>query len=86
MYVDKLDGKIDEAFYDRKSKEWPSGQERCLRAIEEHQEANQTYIEEGVRLLELANDAYRLFQKQKSTDKRQLLNFVLSNCTWAAAR
>jgi site-specific DNA recombinase len=82
MYVDKLDGKVDGAFFDRMSAEWRAEQDRCLREIERHQEADQSYLEEGVRLLELARNAQRLFEKQNPREKRRLLNFVVSNCTW----
>ena len=82
MYVDKLDGRIEAAFFDRKASEWRSEQDRLLQSIEEHQAANQTYLEEGVRLLELAQRAHRLFQKQEPREKRRLLNFLLSNCSW----
>ena len=37
---------------------------------------------EGVQLLELARNAQRLFERQDVREKRRLLNFVLSNCTW----
>ena len=33
-------------------------------------------------LLDLARNAQRLFAKQEPREKRRLLNFVLSNCTW----
>ena len=82
MYVDKLDGRVDAAFFDRKAAEWRSEQDRILRTIEEHQSANQTYLDEGVQLLELARKAHVLFRKQKPSEKRRLLDFVLSNCTW----
>ncbi len=82
MYVDKLDGKIDGAFFDRMSAEWRVEQDRCLREIERHQVAEQSYLEEGVLLLELARNARRLFEKQEPREKRRLLNFVVSNCTW----
>ena len=82
MYVDKLDGRVDTTFFDRKATEWRGEQDRLLRSIEEHQTANRTYIDEGVRLLELAHRAYELFQKQEPHEKRRLLNFLLSNCTW----
>jgi hypothetical protein len=82
MYVDKLDGRVDTTFFDRKAVEWRGEQDRLLRSIEEHQTANRTYIDEGVRLLELAARAYELFQKQEPHEKRRLLNFLLSNCTW----
>ena len=38
--------------------------------------------QEGVALLELARDAQRLFAKQELREKRRLLNFLLSNCSW----
>lgn len=82
MYVDKLDGKIDQAFYDRRAGEWRSEQDRLLRAIEEHQAANRTYLDEGVALLELAGRAYELFRKQEPREQRRLLDYLLSNCTW----
>jgi hypothetical protein len=41
-----------------------------------------SYIEEGVQLLELAHRAHVLFESQPATEKRKLLDFVLSNCTW----
>jgi site-specific DNA recombinase len=82
MYVDKLDGKVDGAFYERKASEWRGEQSRILRTIEEHQAANQVYLDEGVQLLELSQRAYELFCKQEPREQRRLLDFVLSNCTW----
>ena len=35
-----------------------------------------------MQLLELARKAHVPFRKQKPSEKRRLLNFVLSNCTW----
>ncbi|MEO8371387.1 MAG: hypothetical protein ABI806_19530 [Candidatus Solibacter sp.] len=54
MYLDKLDGRIDAAFFDSKSAEWRGEQDRLLRDVATHKGANQTYIEEGVQLLQLA--------------------------------
>jgi site-specific DNA recombinase len=81
-YVDKLDGTIDATFFDKISGEWRADQERCLRDIERHQVADQSYLEDGVHLIELAQNAQRLFEKQDSTEKRRLLNFLVSNSTW----
>jgi site-specific DNA recombinase len=82
MYEDKLDGQVDTVFFDRKAAEWRAEQSRLMRVIEEHQAAAQTYLEEGIRLLELGRRAHELFQKQEPREKRRLLDFVLSNCTW----
>ncbi len=64
------------------SAEWREEQNRCLRDIERHQNAEQSYMNEGVALLELARNAQSLFERQDAREKRRLLNFVLSNCTW----
>jgi site-specific DNA recombinase len=82
MYVDKLDGKVDGNFFERMSSEWRGEQDRCQREIERHQTADQSYLEEGVRILELARNAQRLFEKQEPREKRRLLDFLVSNCSW----
>jgi len=51
MYVDKLDGRIDAGFFDRMAAQWRDEQARCLRDIERHQGANQSYLDEGIHLL-----------------------------------
>ena len=82
MYEDKLDGRVDEAFFDRKAAEWRAEQARLLQGMEAHNSADQTYMDEGMRLLELARRAYELFKKQEPGEKRRLVNFLLSNSTW----
>ena len=39
-------------------------------------------MDEGVKILELARTAQSLFERQEPREKRRLLNFVLSNCSW----
>jgi site-specific DNA recombinase len=82
MYVDKLDGRIDAGFFDRMAAQWRDEQARCLQDIERHQNANQSYLDEGIQLLELAQSARRLFDRQEAREKRRLLDFVVSNCSW----
>lgn len=82
MYVDKLDGLVDASFFEKMSSQWREEQNRCLREIERHQAADQSFMEEGFQLLELAQNAQRLFAKQEPREKRRLLNFLLSNCVW----
>jgi site-specific DNA recombinase len=82
MYVDKLDGHVDGAFFERMSAEWRAEQDHCRSEIERHQSSDQSYLEEGVRLLELARSAQRLFGNQEPREKRRLLNFLVSNCSW----
>ena len=82
MYVDKLDGRIEAELFDRMSTQWRGEQDRCLQDIERHSAADQSYLQEGIRVLELEKDVQRLFDKQESGEKRRLLSFVVSNCSW----
>ena len=84
--MDKLDGKIPQEFFDRENDEWRAEQAATLRKIEKHQNANRSYLDEGVSLLELAQDGASLYEKQKMREKRRLLNFVFSNCSWKDSR
>ena len=86
MYVDKLDGRIDVAFFDTKAAEWRREQDDIQDTIHKYQTASQSYVEEGVAILELAQRAAELFEKQEPREKRRLLNFVLSNSTWDGER
>ena len=59
------------------------GQAVMRESIERHESANHRYLDDGVALLDLANRAVELFEKQPPREKRRLLNFVLSNCSWS---
>ena len=45
--MDKLDGRIDNAFFDRKAAEFRAAQSRLMCDIQAHQNANQSYFEQG---------------------------------------
>jgi hypothetical protein len=81
-YTDKLDGKIPEELFLRKMNEWREEQSKILSQIRAHQTANHNYLEEGIRILELANKAYSLYLRQPTHEKARLLKIVQSNCLW----
>ncbi len=83
IYIDKLDGKVDKDFYEEKVQEWRDEMGRIKATIEEHEDADSSYLAQGVHILELSQKAYSLYVRQKASEKRKLLNFVLSNCTLA---
>jgi site-specific DNA recombinase len=83
MYVDKLDGKILGDFFDSMATKWRAEQTEILTMLQKHQNANKNYIGEGVKLLELAQNSYKLFVQQDPAEKRRLLNFLVSNSYWA---
>ena len=39
-------------------------------------------MDEDAQILELASNAQSLFERQPAREKRRLLNFLLSNCSW----
>jgi len=82
LYEDRVDGFIEPAFFERKTREWREAQARIAKQITNYENANYNYFEDGVRLLELSKKAYFLFKKQNPHEKRRLLNFVCSNSTW----
>jgi hypothetical protein len=50
------------------SAQWRAEQQQCLRSIEEYQSADQAHLDEGIRILELAQ-----------REARRLLDFVVSD-------
>ena len=82
IYVDQLDGGIDKAMFNQLSGQWRKEQNRLLDDIAFHGAADQSYLEEGAQLLGLASNAQEMFARQEPSEKRRLLNFVLSNSTW----
>jgi hypothetical protein len=47
---DKFDGVIGPAHYERISQKWDAEQRRLLTAIEQHRQANQSYLDHGVKI------------------------------------
>ena len=67
-------------FYEEKLEEWKEEQARIKETIERHENADANYLASGIHILELAQKAYSLYLRQKPTEQRKLLNFLLSNC------
>ena len=82
MYEDRLDGRISADSFDKKASEWRAEMKRIQQHIEAHEKANESYIDMGCQVLELANHAYELFDNQEPHEKRLFLNFLLSNSVW----
>lgn len=84
-YLDKLDGKITEELWNRKSPEWQAEEQQIQMAIRALADIKPERMLDAVRILELANKAYFLYVKQSPAEKAKLLNLVLSNCSIDAA-
>ena len=79
IYQDRLDGRIDTHFFDKISKEIREEQADCLGHIERVQNAKNSYMNAGIRLLELGLSAKALFEGKNAFEKQRLLKFLLSN-------
>ncbi|HEY9724462.1 MAG TPA: recombinase family protein [Oscillatoriaceae cyanobacterium] len=80
MYMDKLDGQVDEAFWRTKSEDWKKQIRRAELEIESHQVADERFHALARETLELARSAHSLFIQQTPHEQRELLHHVLSNC------
>src|SRR5260370_19054281 len=84
-YVDRLDGKITEEFWEAKSAEWQEEEQALLASLRELGQAeNPERTLDRIRILELANKAHSLYVTQTPQEKAKLLRMVLSNCAVAA--
>ena len=80
-YIDRLDGKITEEFWEAKSAEWQEEEQALLASLRELEQAgNPERALDRVRILELANKPHSLYVTQTPQEKAKLLRMVLSNC------
>ena len=79
MYEDKLDGKIPESLYNKKSDEYRSKQQELRDKISNLSFADEEYYVTSEYLLQLANRAYDLFISSAGEEKRQLLKLTFQN-------
>jgi site-specific DNA recombinase len=84
-YQDKLDGKITDHFWDRRSAEWQTEEQQLVASIRALEVARPERFLDAARILELANKAYFLYVKQPPIEQAKLLKIVLSNCAIDAA-
>ncbi len=77
IYLDKLDGEITESFYRKHVNQWREEQEHIQEQIRQHQKADENYIEEGIKLLEIAKNAYRFFKGKSKSERVELIRFIL---------
>ncbi len=81
LYDDKLDGKINGEFYQKKFDQYKKEQEDLMRNLESHQNANLKYYEMGITVLELIKNAGEIYLDLNRTpdEKRVLMSFIFEN-------
>jgi site-specific DNA recombinase len=82
MYLDKLDGRITQEFFDKQSASWRREQHGVLRKIQDLEKATPAPIDQAVDLLQLTSRASELFLQQSAPEQRRLLNVVIEEASW----
>ena len=81
-YMDKLDGKIAEEFWQRKQSEWQAEEASITTQIQGLKETNfEERLIDVHRILELAQNAHSLYLTRKPAEQAELLRNVLLNCS-----
>ena len=81
IYLDKLDGEIEYAFYRKYVSKWRKEHDQILTRIRRHQKADENYVDQGIRLLELARKAVEFFRTHGQEERAVLLRFILQGST-----
>jgi hypothetical protein len=79
MYDDRYDGKIDEAFFQKKLKEYKDREFAIIQEMESHAKADENFHVTANMVLSLARRSREIFESSEVDEKRQLLNFVFQN-------
>jgi site-specific DNA recombinase len=82
MYMDKLDGRVNQEFFDRNSANWRWEQDGLLRKIQDIRKAAPAPIDQAVDLLRLTSSASELFLEQPAAAQRRLLQVVVEKAAW----
>ena len=82
IYIDKIDGKISEEFWQEKHSQWKKEKDELLIKLNAYNKADAEYFLNINLMLELAKNAYRLYLRQTSEEKRKLIKLVCSNFSY----
>ena len=82
MYLDKLDGRITQVFFDKQSAAWRVEQDGLQRKIQDVQKATPAPIDQAVETLRLTSRASELFLQQPAAEQRRLLRVVVEKAAW----
>jgi len=82
MYLDKLDGRVTQEFFDKQATLWCAEQRELLRKIQEIQNAAPTPVDQAVNMMGLMSRASELFLEQSAPEQRRLLQVVVEEAAW----
>jgi hypothetical protein len=82
MYMDKLDGRIPQDFFDKQTAMLRTEQDGLLRKIQDIQKAAPAPIDQAIDMLRLTSRASELFLQQPAAEQRRLLQTLVEKAAW----
>ena len=82
VYLDKLDKKISEEFWQTQSKNWIEEKESLAVKLLSMQKADTTYLENANLILELSEKAADMFRRRNADQKHNLVKIITSNFSY----
>jgi DNA invertase Pin-like site-specific DNA recombinase len=80
LYIDKLDGRIDEEFWLQKHNEWKLQLIKIKSILDSHDEAHYKFLNEGISIIELLYNIHHKYLNRSLEEKVDLLKILFSNC------
>ena len=82
-YIDKLEGKISEDFWEEQNEKMQSEKDEINCQLLENEDADKDFMENINIVFELAKDAHSLFLREDMEGKRKILNVLCSNFSYS---
>jgi site-specific DNA recombinase len=82
MYMDKLDGRVTQEYFDDRAAVWRREQDTILQKVQEAQKATPAPLDETIETLRLTSQACQLFMQQSAEEQRRLLRVLVKHAAW----
>ena len=82
MYLDRLDGRIDAAFFDRATAEWRREQRQIQARMEQVKTTGLRSYTEAVGSMRAVSEAAGQFLEAPASDQRKLLQTLVKAASW----
>lgn len=79
----KLEGDITTELWQKKTNNWLQEKDMLMIKLEALNKANKEYLINAEMILELCKDAYSMFFRKTSKERRKMLNLLCSNFSYA---
>ena len=82
MYLDKLDGRITQEFFDKHAATMRRDQDGLQHKIQDVEDAAPAPVDQAIDMLRLTSRASELFIQQPASEQRRLLQTVVAKASW----